>query len=149
MIFDSIKNKSNYKSLPHIYQALDYLTNMTSDNISNQTINLIDDILFGNFVSLSSKPEEECVFEAHKKYIDLHYIIEGIEGIATADLYTLDMSIPYNHRKDIGFYEGMKDGLYYLKPGQFMVCWPNDAHKVAIMYEKPANIKKIVFKIKL
>lgn len=34
------------------------------------------------------------------------------------------------------------------KPGQFMVCFPSDAHKVGMMFESPAPIRKIVFKIR-
>ena len=30
-----------------------------------------------------------------------------------------------------------------------MVCFPSDAHKVAMMKDRPAEVKKIVFKIKM
>ena len=30
-----------------------------------------------------------------------------------------------------------------------MVCFPGDAHKVAMMKDKPAEVKKIVFKMKV
>lgn len=149
MIFDSIKNKNNYISDTLIFRALDYLEGITSENIPESSVILENDILFINPVTLTSKPEEECIYEAHKNYIDIHYIIEGIEGIATSDISNLQGVIPYDKTKDIEFYEGEKDGQYYLKSGQFMVCWPNDAHKVAIMADTPSEIKKMVAKIKV
>ena len=148
MIFDSIKNKKNYTDNTLLYQALEYLSSLTPDTLPAPDTVLIPDILFCNPVTLTSKPENDCIYEAHKRYIDVHYIVEGIEGIATASVDTLKVTTPYSPEKDIEFLEGEKDGKYYLKPGQFMVCFPEDAHKVAIMNGQPAPIKKVVFKIK-
>lgn len=148
MLFDSIQNRENYKDNRLVYQALDYLSRLRSGELPTPGTILIPDVLYCNPVTLTSKPETECIFEAHRKYLDLHYIVEGIEGIATADISALQTVEPYDEQKDISFLEGNEDGRYYLKPGQFMVCWPNDAHKVAVMNEKPEHIKKVVFKIK-
>lgn len=148
MIFDSIKNKENYKEHKLIYQALSYLSALPEGEMPAPGTILVPDQLFCNPVSLTSKPKDQCIYEAHKKYADLHYILEGTEGIATADVETLRVTTPYEEEKDILFLEGEADGCYYLKPGQFMVCWPSDAHKVAIMSEKPQQIRKIVCKIK-
>ena len=147
MIFDSIQNKENYKDFSKLYQALCFLSELPQNEIPDSGTTLIKDQLFCNPVILTSKPEEECVYEAHKKYCDLHYIVSGTERIATADISALTVKTPYLAENDIEFLTGDADGCYDLKPGQFMVCFPNDAHKVAIMTDKPANIKKIVFKI--
>lgn len=147
MIFDSLKNKERYKDFPLLYQALNYLAQLNPDALPDSTVVLIKDNLFLNPVSLVSRPEAECIYEAHKKYTDLHYILEGVEGIATAAPSALTETSAYDEAKDIMFFEGPEDGRYYLKPGQFMVCFPEDAHKVAMMKDNPAPIKKIVFKI--
>lgn len=147
MIFDSIKNKDNYRDFPMLYEALCFLSNLSDSELPEPNTVLIDRKLFCNPVSLVSKPEEECIYEAHRKYLDLHYIVSGIERIATADITTLTCQVPYSEEKDICFLTGEADGYYDLKPGQFMVCYPNDAHKVAIMKNQPTPIQKVVFKI--
>lgn len=147
MIFDSITNKKNYKEIPLLYQALSFLSNLEENELPEANTQLIENTLFCNPVTLTSKPEDQCIYEAHRKYIDLHYIISGIERIATADITTLSTATPYSTEKDIEFLTGNADGYYDLKPGQFMVCYPNDAHKVAIMASQPCDIQKIVFKI--
>lgn len=147
MIFDSLKNKDNYKEFTLLYKALDYLSSLGPHELPDSTVVLIKDTLFLNPVSLVSRPETECAYEAHKKYIDLHYILEGVEGIATAHPSALTETAAYDEDKDIMFFQGPEDGRYYLKPGQFMVCFPEDAHKVAMMKDEPGPIKKIVFKI--
>lgn len=149
MIFDSIKNKDNYKNFPMLHQALNYLTNLSSGKLPVSNTILIPGKLFCNAVLLTSKPEKDCIYEAHRKYIDLHCTISGIEGIATSDISTLTSVVPYSEDEDIEFFHGNENGRYYLTPGQFMVCYPNDAHKVAIMKSLPARIEKVVFKIKV
>lgn len=148
MIFDTIQNKDHYKDNALLYQALTYLEHLTPQTFPETTHVLIPDVVFCNPVTLTSKPEEQCIYEAHRRYIDVHYIVEGVEGIATAQVSSLSVATPYHTQKDVEFFEGNEDGRYYLKPGQFMVCWPTDAHKVAMMQDAPAHIRKIVCKIK-
>lgn len=147
MIFDSIQNKENYRNFPELYQALCFLSQLNEGDMPEPGTVLIPDRLFCNPVTLTSKPEEECIYEAHRNYSDVHYIVSGIERIATADVTSLRTKTPYVQDKDIEFLTGPADGYYDLKPGQFMVCFPHDAHKVALMVDKPAAIKKVVFKI--
>lgn len=149
MIFDTIKNRKNYRDFPALFQALEFLSTLSLQEFPKEKVELDGSDLFANPVCLTSKPECDCIYEAHETYIDLHYIMEGIEGIQTADLSSLSVVTPYEASTDIGFYEGKADGLYYLKAGQFMVCWPQDAHKVAIMKDKPEGIRKIVVKIRI
>ncbi len=149
MIFDSLKHKDNYKHFPALYQALNYLDSLPSRELPAPTVVLEEGRLFCNLVTFTSKPEEQCIYEAHRNFIDLHFIVSGIERIATSDLGSLTTEVPYAPEKDIEFLKGDADGYYELKPGQFMVCFPGDAHKVAMMKDKPAEVKKIVFKLKV
>lgn len=148
MIFDSINRKEHYQSSPLLFRALEFLSEVTPDHLPQPGTVLIPGVLFCNPVTLMSKPEADCIYEAHENYADLHYIVSGTEGIATADVSSLAVTTPYDPEKDILFLSGAEDGRYYLKPGQFMVCFPSDAHKVAIMKDTPEEIVKVVFKIR-
>lgn len=148
MIFDSINNKENYREYPTLYKALCFLRDLKGQLPVPGTV-IEEGVMFCNPVSLVSKPEEQCIYEAHRIYADLHFVVRGKEGIATADVAGLSETVPYNNAKDIAFYEGKASGKYILKPGDFMVCYPSDAHKVAMMEEEPAEIDKIVVKIKM
>ena len=148
MIFDNMKLIDNYKSFPVIYRALQELSKFNLENMPTSTVVYEEGNLFANPVSLTSKPESECIFEAHEKYLDIHYILDGTEGIATAYPTDLNIKKPYDINNDVAFYTGEANGIYYLTPGNFMICWPTDAHKVAIMKDSPTAIKKIVFNIK-
>ena len=149
MIFDAIRNKENYRQETDIYQALCYLEKIRKwEEVLPNTV-IREDCIFANPVSFISREEKECVYEAHKKYIDIHYIVEGAERIATADVCDLQIKIPFSEEKDIGFFAGSESGSYLLRPGDFMVCFPCDAHKVAMMDQAPETVKKVVIKIKI
>lgn len=149
MIFDSIYNYKNYIGYPELYDVLSFLANLKEGELVKPNTVLIPDRIFCNLVKFVSKQEKECKYEAHKKYIDVHYIVKGAEGIATADVNRLHEDTPFDEAKDIGFYTGNEEGRYYLKKGDFMVCYPSDAHKVGMAIEEPAEIEKIVVKIKV
>ncbi|WP_251391817.1 YhcH/YjgK/YiaL family protein [Mediterraneibacter agrestimuris] len=148
MIFDSINNKENYREYPTLYKALCFLTDLEGQLPAPNTV-IEEGYMFCNPVSLVSKPEEQCIYEAHRIYADLHFIVRGREGIATADVKEMSEKVPYDNIKDIAFYEGEASGKYVLKQGDFMVCYPSDAHKVAMMEKEPEEIDKIVIKIKM
>lgn len=146
MILDNIKNIENYKDFSKIYPALDFLNSLDLKSLSKEKI-VISENCFANYIELISKPHKECVFEAHKKYIDIHFIISGVEGIATRYVDKLESINDFNYDKDIGFYKGNSNNISYLQKGDFMVCFPQDAHMVAMMKIIPNEIEKIVVKI--
>lgn len=141
MIFDSIRNRENYKENGKIYQALCYLAEIKRwEEVFPDTV-IQEGTIVANPVIFVSKEEKECMYEAHEKYIDVHYIMEGVERIATADVSSLQIKTPFSEQRDIGFYQGDESGRYLLKPGEFMVCFPSDAHKVAMMDKTPETVK--------
>lgn len=134
---------------PELFGVLKFLANLDeSETVKPNTV-LVQGRIFCNPVKFISKPEDECKYEAHQKYIDVHFIRKGVEGIATSNVLKLDVDTPYEARKDICFYTGKEEGKYFLKKGDFMVCYPSDAHKVGMMETEPREIDKIVVKIKV
>lgn len=148
MIYDSIKHMENYKDYPTLYRILTFLKGITPEKLPAPGTTIIEGTAFCNPVTFISKEEKDCLYEAHREYIDLHYIVEGAEKIRTADVASLTAQNEYSTENDIQFFSGAHFGSYTLKPGDFMVCYPSDAHKVAIAPEAPAQIRKVVVKIK-
>ena len=103
MIFDSLKNKDNYRDFPLLYEALCYLSTLKEGELPPANTVLKEGILFCNPVSLTTKPEEQCIYEAHRRYIDLHYTVSGTERIATAGTDSLTVSTPYDQQKTLDF----------------------------------------------
>lgn len=95
------------------------------------------------------KQKSDALYESHKKYIDIQYLIEGEEimGLSTLDKVTIKE--PYSKENDIAFYDF--DGGDYLKatPENFFLFFPEDVHRPSITTGDSILIKKIVVKIQI
>ncbi len=147
MIFDTVKHLENYKNFPLLYEALSYINTLSPQDFPAKGEVFKDNVLFFNPVTLTTRPESECKYEAHQKFIDLHYTVSGTERIKVADVAALNTLEEYDAVRDIGFYEGAESSCVDVTPGYFLLCFPKDAHKVAMMKDEPAHVKKLVFKI--
>ena len=90
---------------------------------------------------------EKRDFEAHRRYIDLQYVISGQETIGVSPLKDYEVLKPYVEETDIAFYE-MEGGVYrHADERVFFIFFPGDAHKPCISVDQSIPVKKIVFKI--
>jgi YhcH/YjgK/YiaL family protein len=97
-----------------------------------------------------SKNEESAQFEAHRKYIDIQYVVSGKELINIAPLASVkEVLTPYDASKDIEFVTVSK--LIYLKasPSDFFIFFPGDAHRPGLKDGANAPVRKIVIKVKV
>jgi YhcH/YjgK/YiaL family protein len=149
MILDNIRHYSFYQDSPALAKVLTYMSGISSENFPGESVRLDGDNAFVNPVCFTTKPEDECLFEAHRKYADIHFIVEGCEKIMVSDIDTVTVVKAFKEASDIGFYQGGNGTVCILKPGDFLVCYPHDAHKVAIAVDSPAQVKKLVGKIRV
>ncbi|RYD96201.1 MAG: DUF386 family protein, partial [Sphingobacteriales bacterium] len=101
------------------------------------------------FVSVTYGPEkvfDSTKWEAHRKYIDLQYIIEGQEKMGVAPLASAREVMAYNEAKDVANYSA--EGSFHIAdPGQFFLFFPQDVHRPNIKVAE-GNVRKLVVKIK-
>ena len=96
-------------------------------------------------------PGENQVFEAHREYIDLQYIVSGNEEM---DFIHLEDAVPYKDYDpaiDAAFYHAGEEagvGKLFLCSGSFAVFWPEDPHRPGVKYTAE-KVKKLIFKIKV
>lgn len=95
----------------------------------------------------TTKNEDETEFEAHKKYIDLQYLIYGEEKIGVATLSNNKTLVPYNENEDISFYDITDSDYRHADPEVFFIFFPEDAHRPCVRTNNNIKVKKIVFKI--
>ena len=94
-----------------------------------------------------TKPLADCIFESHRRNIDIHYTLEGVEGIGVRSVDELKSAGEFDEQKDIGFHTGDAHVVCFIHTGEFLVCFPSDAHMVGIMQEVPTGVKKLIVKI--
>lgn len=102
--------------------------------------------VYANVMSYQTKDAYNCMWEAHRRYIDIHYIISGEELIKVSDLD--DMTIKdYIESSDYLKICGSEKYSILMEKGSFLFLMTNEAHKTGCNNEKSVTVKKIVFKI--
>lgn len=152
MIFDKMENILDYfEELPLLRKVDGFVAEFNNKKLADGTYELDGKKVFAMVQSYCTKQQtQEMMFEAHKKYIDLQYIVNGIEKIRWARLDTLDMvEEKYSSGGDIAFYEGDAMFDFTLTKGAFLLLYPEDAHLPGLSAQKDINVRKIVFKIQI
>ena len=149
MILDSLDNRRFYENIEGLKEILDALAEIHADNMPAEKMIIDEERSFINPVHLTTKPLSETHFEAHRRYADVHCVIEGTEEIIVSDIHTVKAIQPFSEENDFGLYDGEEGTVCILKPGEFLVCFPQDAHRVAIAPDSPAPVVKCVGKVRV
>lgn len=94
-----------------------------------------------------SKPRETVKYELHRNAIDIHIILEGTEYVECTCIDELTIDEPYDEDKDIAFGSAENNCSIRLKPGWFLICFPQDAHLVGAHEYSSCSIKKCIVKV--
>ena len=88
------------------------------------------------------------VAEAHRKYLDIQYIVMGQEVVGWADLADCELVGEFNEAKDVGKYSGNFEYIT-IPEGICYVAFPEDAHMPGRHLEVPNDFVKVVVKLKV
>lgn len=148
MITDHIRNREKYYFLGEDYRkALDYFAAISGEPLEKCDIQVPDSDVMVKVRPMDTRPVEQCSFEAHRRYADIHFVAYGTEQIGYADIRRLK-EISYDDEKDAAALEGEGD-LVTLEQGYFMITFADDAHMPCVCKEQPAALGKMIAKIKL
>ena len=99
-------------------------------------------------VEMTTHPKEAGTFEAHRRHIDVHYILQGKECVQYEQVDRLRSMSPYNPTEDFCLYAGGKNSpAVSFQEGDFYILYPSDAHNPGCCVEQPASLKKAIFKV--
>lgn len=148
MIVANIQNKAEYYGIhPELDKALDCLTPEFLEQAATEK-NLLDgENLFVTKFHLETVPEEETFFEAHRQYLDIQVVTQGQERVEIAHPDTLTLT---EHSGDFYGYTGTGEQTVVLRPGNFLIVFPGDAHRLRLpVGESGKPFTRVVFKIKV
>lgn len=145
MIKDRLENAELYYNLSdRIKEGFLWLKKQDFDNLKTGRYYINSDEIYANVDEYETKQDAD--YEAHRKYIDIQFMINGEEYIAVTDISNCVQSIDYNEEKDIAFYKA-DNSFQTLKSGEFLILYPHDAHKPCISINNARHCKKVVVKI--
>ena len=146
MIYDTLEHAGQYRGLSgNLAKALDYLTGTELETVEAGRVEIDGERVFALFQSYETKPENDRP-EAHRKYIDIQYLIEGEELIGVAPLASMERVAEAAPERDIWFYEGETAKLP-LGGGRFAILFPQDAHAPCIAAGECRPVRKVVVKV--
>lgn len=86
-------------------------------------------------------------FENHKKYIDLHIILEGSEKIGLNYVEDLKPLTDYDEVQDFQLFQGVSKEELILHKEEFILLFPGEVHITGGKIKESEEITKIVYKI--
>lgn len=147
MIKGNISNIENLSNLPEmIINGLNYIKNTNFSSLKDGKVFIDGENMFVNIQTYMTK--EDANYEAHRKYADIQYIISGSEKIGVTDYKTCPTVIAYDEANDIEFLSGTGNDVV-LKEGEFLILYPEDAHKPSISINESTQVRKAVVKVLL
>ncbi|HWP50626.1 MAG TPA: YhcH/YjgK/YiaL family protein [Clostridia bacterium] len=149
MVLDYLKNAKKYEGLSAgIAKGLAILQDKDLTAMTPGDYPVFGDDIILKIQSYNTKSPEQARLEAHRRYIDIQYIVSGEEKIAVCALDQAGEELEARPDNDIWFYAGSADAMT-LKSGQFMILFPEDAHAPCIAVAEAAPVKKALVKVAL
>jgi uncharacterized protein, YhcH/YjgK/YiaL family len=141
---------SYFKNKERWEKAFKFLKNNDLSKLEVKRYDIDGDNLFATVSEYMSKNEETANFEAHRKYIDIQYVISGKEIMNIAPITTVkEVLTPYDITKDIEFVTVTKVVNYNASSSNFFIFFPGDAHRPGLKDGLNSLVRKVVIKVKV
>jgi biofilm protein TabA len=149
MITGNLKDAERYMLMSDkIAKAFRAAAEFCADTPKSGTYEIDGRSIYASVQQYDTAPAESLKWEAHHQYIDLQVVVNGTEYIEYAHIDNLTPVTPYDEKGDYLLLEGSGSKVK-LSSGDFMLLFPEDAHKPRCAYEKSEAVSKVVIKIKL
>lgn len=88
-------------------------------------------------------------YETHRDWIDVQVMLRGREWMGWREKKPGEFNDEYDAADDISFHPGMTGQDILVEEGQFIVFFPEDAHKPGCFKDAPEEVVKLVFKVRV
>jgi YhcH/YjgK/YiaL family protein len=148
MVTDHITRAGIYHALGAAFeQAFAFLRRDDVQTMPAGTYELDGRRVYALVQDYQTKRAEDGVWEAHRRYLDLQYVVSGEERFGCAPAGRMTEG-PYDAERDME--RPAVDGSFIdLRAGEFIILWPGEPHMPGMAIGKPAAVRKVVVKIKV
>jgi len=151
MVIDTLQHAETYMRLGKgIEAALRFFQTYQDDGADLPAKTILDgENIFVNGVNYTSEAKPQGQLEAHQKYIDVMYVVEGEERFYYKPLAQVShITMPYSAEKECALAEIDADAAQvHFSAGQFLIFFPQDAHLAAQLWDKPCKVRKFIAKV--
>lgn len=148
MVIDTLANAALYKHLgPKFITAFRYLTETNFSEVIKGKYEIDGTDVIAIVNEYDTVPASGEQMEAHKKYIDVQYIVSGEELIGHDFLQQQEPSKAYDDASDYWLFGDKPSFFSHMKKGMFAIFYPTDLHMPNIQVQGAAPVKKVVMKV--
>ncbi len=145
MILDTLPNLQQYAALNPRFQAvLRFLEQHDLSSLPTGRHDIDGDDLYVNIQDATPRTRQEARLESHQQMIDIQIPLSDSEEMGYSPLSALSEA-PYDADKDIAFYDETPESYFTVRPGEFVIFFPQDGHAPAI---SPNGLRKAIFKVR-
>ena len=147
MIYAQLKDAPAYRGIhPRLDRARSLLTPEFLAEVGCETRRLEGEHLFVTRFDVESSDDETRLFEHHRSYLDLFTLTRGEERVDIAAAEKLSLCEQHG---DYWGGSAAPEEHVILRPGSFLVLFPQDAHRPGMALDRPRGLSRVVFKIRI
>ena len=150
MIVDKVDRVDRYRGMNRRLDAgFDFIANLKSSELTDGRHAIDGDSVYALVQSYTTGQASEPQFEAHRKYIDIQFILTGRETLFWMPLEGAPSGIEYSEETDAVLYQSTGGSPIGLSDGHFVVLYPEDAHMPGCAWDAPSGVRKVIVKVKV
>lgn len=152
MIVDQLAHVSSYQHLGSgVVKALQFLRDTNLAALPNGRHEVQGDQLYAMVQRYQPRTLDKIVWESHRKYIDVQYVVSGRERMGWLPLSSQPaVTKPYDDTGDAALYAGGVQNLFVVPAGFFALYSPQDIHAPGLaMDPAEGEVFKVVMKIRV
>lgn len=132
--------------VPILARCMEYLNNM-KDFAPGQSVELEDGVRCV-MSAYDTVEESQALWEAHRRYVDVHCVIDGEERVSVCDLAQAQVGT-YHAERDYLETKGIPAVDLLATAGTVLCLFPNDVHRTRVQTgpDRSNRMTKVIFKV--
>ena len=171
MIYDTMDRLNRYDGMGERFRkAFDFMRRADLDTLPVGRYPIDGSDVYAMVQAADLKESAQVSWEAHRRYVDIQFPLDGIERIdvrftnsdEVGPHYSAEKDIAvrftnsdevgphYSAEKDIAFLEEKPGTRIVVRPGEWLMLFPEDAHRPCVVAdEEKTSIRKVVVKVRV
>lgn len=146
MILDAVENAGRYRVLnPGFEKAMAFIMRPDLKELPTGRHDIDGDRVYAIVYSGPGRGTEEALLEIHERYIDIHFVLAGIEQIGWKPGSSCIKPVGgYDRAGDEQSFGDDPDAWIAVRSGSYAIFFPEDAHMPLI---SPGHLHKVIVKV--
>ena len=149
MIIDQLSNADQYHGLgERVAAGLRWLVEHAGAGLPDGRCEIDGEAMYALAITYEPRDAAGAEFEAHQRYLDIQYVVSGVERMGWADLGTLTPRGEYDADSDARMFSG-EPSWVTAAAGTFIIFKPQDGHIPGVATEGSGQVRKLVVKVRV